>query len=74
MKSLKMAYTSPEEMVFGHSKRPLSYGYGIRVGAGKVIPESNYAPRPGAESSPERLCKEFVNYMLCSPSAYVRNL
>ena len=63
MKSLKMAYTSPEEMVFGHSKRPLSYGYGIRVGAGRVVPESNYAPRPGTESSPERLCKEFVNYI-----------
>ena len=63
MSSYKMAYSSAEEMVFGHSKKPLSYGFGIRVGAGKVIPESNYAPRPGTEKTPERLRKEYVDYI-----------
>ncbi len=63
MNSYKMAYSSPEDMVFGHSRKPLSYGYGIRVGAGRVVPESNYAPRAGTEKTPERLRKEFVDYI-----------
>ena len=63
MNSYRMAYASAEDMVFGHSRRPLSYGYGIRVGAGRVVPESNYAPRAGTEKDPERLRKEFVDYI-----------
>ncbi len=63
MNSYKMAYGSAEEMVFGHSKKPLSYGFGLRVGAGKVIPEANYAPRAGAEKNAERLKKEYVDYI-----------
>lgn len=63
MSSYKMAYGSPEDMVFGHAKKPLSYGYGMKVGAGKVVPEANYAPRAGAEKSPERLKKEYVDYI-----------
>ena len=59
----KMAYSSPEEMVFGHSKAPISYGFGMKVGAGRVIPELNYAPRPGTEKSVDRLRKEYVDYI-----------
>ncbi len=59
----KMAYSNPDEMVFGHSKSPISYGLGIKVGAGRVIPELNYAPRPGSEKSSERLRKEYVDYI-----------
>jgi len=59
----KMAYSSPDEIVFGTSKSPVSYGFGIKVGAGRVIPELNYAPRPGSEKDPARLKKEYVEYI-----------
>lgn len=62
-KFTKMAYSNPDDMLFGHSKTPISYGYGIKVGAGRVIPELNYAPRPGSEKSSERLRKEYVDYI-----------
>ena len=42
----KMAYDNAEDMVFGTAKHPVSYGFGIKVGQGRVIPELNYAPRP----------------------------
>ena len=50
-KFTKMAYDKADDMLFGHAKKPLSYGLGIKVGAGRVIPELNYAPRPGTEKS-----------------------
>ena len=59
----KMAYSSADEMVFGTAKSPVSYGFGIKVGAGRVIPELNYAPRPGSEKDPARLAKEYVDYI-----------
>ncbi|MDR0508842.1 MAG: methanol--corrinoid methyltransferase [Candidatus Methanoplasma sp.] len=59
----KMAYSNPDEIVFGTSKSPVSYGFGIKVGAGRVIPELNYAPRPGSEKDPARLKKEYVDYI-----------
>ncbi len=62
-KFTKMAYDSADEMVFGHAKKPVSYGCGIKVGAGYVIPELNYAPRPGTEKSIERITKEYVDYI-----------
>ena len=40
----KMEYGSADEMVFGESKYPLSYGLGLKVGSGAVIPEINFAP------------------------------
>ena len=58
-----MAYASPDDMVFGRSKKPLSYGHGVKVGAGKVIPEINYAPRPGTEENVRRLEKEYTQYI-----------
>lgn len=62
-KYTKMAYDSADEMIFGHAKKPISYGFGIKVGAGRVIPELNYAPRPGTEKSIERITKEYVDYI-----------
>jgi methanol--5-hydroxybenzimidazolylcobamide Co-methyltransferase len=59
----KMAYANAEEIVFGTAKSPVSYGFGIKVGAGRVIPELNYAPRPGSEKDPARLRKEYVDYI-----------
>lgn len=59
----KMAYAKPDDMVFGIAKSPVSYGFGIKVGAGRVIPEINYAPRPGREATPEKLTKEYVDYI-----------
>lgn len=59
----KMAYAKPDDMVFGTAKTPVSYGLGIKVGAGRVIPEINYAPRPGTEVTPERFTKEYVDYI-----------
>jgi methanol---5-hydroxybenzimidazolylcobamide Co-methyltransferase len=59
----KMAYAAADDMVFGTAKSPVSYGFGIKVGAGRVIPELNYAPRPGSEKDAERLRKEYVDYI-----------
>ena len=59
----KMAYDSADEMTFGRAKYPVSYGFGIKIGAGYVIPEINYAPRPGTEKDPARLRKEYVDYI-----------
>ena len=58
-----MAYDKADDMVFGFSQHPLSYGFGLKVGAGYVIPEVNYAPRPGTEKDPAKLRKEYVDYI-----------
>ena len=63
MKFKKMEYSSADEMVFGEAKYPLSYGLGLKVGAGSVVPEINFAPRPGTEKTPESLTKEYVEYI-----------
>ncbi len=62
-KFTKMAYDKADDMLFGHAKKPVSYGLGIKVGAGRVIPEINYAPRAGTEKSVERITKEYVDYI-----------
>lgn len=74
MSRYKMAYASPDEMVFGHSRKPIAYGFGIRTGAGRVIPEINYAPRAGTERSAERLRKEYVDYITRDAIARAVNL
>ncbi|MBP3385620.1 MAG: methanol--corrinoid methyltransferase [Candidatus Methanomethylophilaceae archaeon] len=58
-----MAYKDADELVFGHAQQPVSYGFGIKIGAGYVIPEINYAPRPGAEKDSEKLRREYVDYI-----------
>lgn len=55
----KMAYNSPEEMVFGFAKYPVKAGLGLEIGAGYTTPELNYAPRPQAGTSKENLEKEY---------------
>lgn len=62
-KFTKMAYDKADDMLFGRAKKPVSYGLGIKVGAGRVIPEINYAPRAGTEKSIERITKEYVDYI-----------
>ena len=37
---------NPKELIFGKSKKPLKYGFNLEVGAGKVIPEIKYFPKP----------------------------
>ncbi|MCL2607674.1 MAG: methanol--corrinoid methyltransferase [Methanomassiliicoccaceae archaeon] len=59
----KMAYDKADDIVFGTAKSPVSYGFGIKVGAGRVIPELNYAPRPGTEKDIARITKEYVDYI-----------
>jgi methanol--5-hydroxybenzimidazolylcobamide Co-methyltransferase len=58
-----MAYQDADELVFGQAKHPVSYGFGIKIGAGVVIPEINYAPRPGTEKDPAKLKREYVDYI-----------
>ena len=54
-----MAYASADEMSFGVSKHPVKAGLGLEIGAGYTIPEVNYAPRPEAGASKEKLVKEY---------------
>ncbi|MBQ8180128.1 MAG: methanol--corrinoid methyltransferase [Candidatus Methanomethylophilaceae archaeon] len=58
-----MAYKDADDLVFGKAVHPVSYGFGIQVGAGVVIPEINYAPRPGTEKDAEKLRREYVDYI-----------
>jgi len=44
----QMAYSSPEEMVFGTAKKPLACGNGVLIGVGEVIPEVNFTLPPMA--------------------------
>ena len=62
-KFTKMAYDAADDLIFGEAKKPISYGLGLKVGQGLVIPEINFAPRPGSEKSPESLTKEYVDYI-----------
>lgn len=62
-KFTKMEYKSADDLVFGDAKYPLSYGLGLKVGAGQVVPEINFAPRPGSEKDPETLRREYVDYI-----------
>jgi methanol--5-hydroxybenzimidazolylcobamide Co-methyltransferase len=59
----KMEYGSADEVVFGDAKYPLSYGLGLKVGQGIVVPEINFAPRPGSEKNAESLRREYVDYI-----------
>lgn len=55
----KMAYDDFEDMVFGHSLYPLSTGFDLEIGAGYTSAEVNYAPRPEAGESKEKLIDEY---------------
>jgi len=59
----KMEMKSADDLVFGEAKYPLIYGLGQKIGAGTVVPEINFAPRPGAEKNPATLTREYVDYI-----------
>ena len=54
-----MAYASADDMLFGKSKFPVKAGLGLEIGAGYTTPELNYAPRPQAGKSKDKLVKEY---------------
>ncbi|HET8689643.1 MAG TPA: methanol--corrinoid protein co-methyltransferase MtaB [Methanosarcina sp.] len=58
-KYTSMAYASADELIFGQSKFPVKAGLGLVIGGGYTSPEVNYAPRPGAGASKEKLVKEY---------------
>ena len=58
-----METKSADDLVFGDAKYPVSYGLGMKAGAGYVVPEINFAPRPGAEKNPDTLRREYVDYI-----------
>ena len=55
----KMAYAKADDMVFGRSVTAVKTGLELEIGAGYTIPEVNYAPRPEAGASKEKLIKEY---------------
>ncbi len=58
-KYTSMAYASADDMLFGNAKFPVKAGLGLEIGAGYTTPELNYAPRPQAGKSKEKLVKEY---------------
>ncbi|MFX0185235.1 MAG: methyltransferase MtaB domain-containing protein [Candidatus Hodarchaeota archaeon] len=42
----RLAFEEPTDLVFGKSTTPLTYGFDLEVGNGKVIPEVKYFPKP----------------------------
>jgi len=58
-KYTSMAYANADELIFGKSKFPVKAGLGLEIGAGYTSPEVNYAPRPEAGKSKEKLVKEY---------------
>ena len=63
IKYTSMAYKNADDMVMGTAVHPSPQGYGLKFGAGMVIPEINHAPRPGREKDPETLRKEYCDYI-----------
>jgi methanol--5-hydroxybenzimidazolylcobamide Co-methyltransferase len=58
-KYTSMAYANADDMLFGNAKFPVKAGLGLEIGAGYTTPEINYAPRPQAGKSKEKLIKEY---------------
>ncbi len=54
-----MAYKAADDMIFGKSVYPVKAELGLEVGAGYVTAEVNYAPRPEAGVSKEKLVSEY---------------
>ncbi|KXS42389.1 MAG: methanol:corrinoid methyltransferase [Methanolobus sp. T82-4] len=55
----EMAYSDADEMVFGNAKKPVKAGLGLEIGAGYTTAEVNYAPRPEAGETKEKLVNEY---------------
>ncbi|MCQ1535154.1 methanol--corrinoid methyltransferase [Methanosarcina sp. KYL-1] len=58
-KYTSMAYAKADDMLFGNAKFPVKAGLGLEIGAGYATPELNYAPRPQAGKSKDKLVKEY---------------
>lgn len=58
-KYTSMAYAKADDMLFGNAKFPVKAGLGLEIGAGFTTPEINYAPRPQAGKSKDKLIKEY---------------
>ncbi len=58
-KYTKMAYAKADDMIFGKAVKPVKAGLKLEIGAGYTTPEVNYAPRPEAGASKEKLVKEY---------------
>ncbi|MDI3539945.1 MAG: methanol---5-hydroxybenzimidazolylcobamide Co-methyltransferase [Methanolobus sp.] len=54
-----MAYKNADDMIFGTAVHPVKAELGLQVGAGYVTAEVNYAPRPEAGVSKEKLVSEY---------------
>jgi methanol--5-hydroxybenzimidazolylcobamide Co-methyltransferase len=54
-----LAYKAADDMIFGKSVYPVKAELGLEVGAGYVTAEVNYAPRPEAGVSKEKLVSEY---------------
>jgi methanol--5-hydroxybenzimidazolylcobamide Co-methyltransferase len=54
-----MSYSSPDEMMFGVSQRPVTTRRGLVIGGGSVIAEVVPHPRPGSEKTLNTLLREF---------------
>ena len=54
-----MAYKNADDMIFGTAVHPVKAELGLEVGAGYVTAEVNYAPRPEAGVSKEKLVSEY---------------
>ncbi len=50
-----LAYGAPEAMIFGQAVRPVTVGFGLRLGHGLVVPELKYSPRLGVGYDAESL-------------------
>ena len=59
MKFDRLAYSSANELLFGHAKEPRRYGFDLSIGDGKVVPEINYWPRREADLDPRMLVEQY---------------
>ncbi len=59
MRYSSLVYEDPDDLVFGRSKYPLRYGFGVEIGRGEVIPEVKYILKPGAEKKPGLLIEGY---------------
>jgi len=55
-----METASPTELVFGRAKRSLSYGVGLEIGSGHVVPELKYFTKSASLGKIEGIKDEFV--------------
>jgi len=60
LKFSRMETASPAELIFGCAKRPLSYGIGLKVGSGQVVPELKYFTKSASQGKTGGIKDEFV--------------